>query len=148
MSPNLVRCFFSNALKELPVMELKWRWYIENSINSYYSILTESVNLWPQQPESLTVKCNYIIGSLSNTSPRHGILWGHCDKSFLWQKYDILYQILSRKKNRNFGGGKRLSSRCIANGKISRYSVKRFDSIAHALVVTLLNKSTELTFSS
>lgn len=32
--------------------------------------------------------------------------------------------------------------------KISRYSVKRFDSIAHALVVTLLNKSTELTFSS
>lgn len=31
---------------------------------------------------------------------------------------------------------------------ISRYSVKRFDSIAHALVVTLLNKSTELTFSS
>ena len=26
---------------------------------------------------------------------------------------------------------------------ISRYSVKRFDSIAHALVVTLLNKSTE-----
>ena len=110
--------------------------------------MTESVNLWPQQPESLTVKCNYIIGSLSNTSPRHGILWGHCDKSFLWQKYDILYQILSRKKNRNFGGGKRLSSRCIANGKISRYSVKRFDSIAHALVVTLLNKSTELTFSS
>ena len=62
--------------------------------------MTESVNLWPQQPESLTVKCNYIIGSLSNTSPRHGILWGHCDKSFLWQKYDILYQILSCKKNR------------------------------------------------
>ena len=79
--------------------------------------MTESVNLWPQQPESLTVKCNYIIGSLSNTSPRHGILWGHCDKSFLWQKYDILYQILSCKKNRNFGGGKRLSSRCIATGK-------------------------------
>lgn len=71
-------------------------------------------------------------------------------KNMISYLYDIKYDIkfYPVRKIVILGVAKDCQAGVLLMENISRYSVKRFDSIAHALVVTLLNKSTELTFSS